>query len=69
MQAIGALGLTANDIDDVIITHSLRPRRNAGSFPRATFHLQPAEMAYATGPCMCEDVFANPSRAIISARR
>src|SRR5690606_15225424 len=25
-------------------------------FPNATLHLQAAEMAYATGPCMCDQV-------------
>ena len=61
VQAIGALGLTANDIDDVIITHLHYDHAGTlGSFPRATFHLQPAEMAYATGPCMCEDVLRKP---------
>ena len=61
VQAIGALGLTADDIDDVIITHLHYDHAGTlGSFPRATFHLQPAEMAYATGPCMCEDVLRKP---------
>ena len=48
-------------VDDVIITHLHYDHAGTlGSFPRATFHLQPAEMAYATGPCMCEDVLRKP---------
>ena len=61
VKAIEALGLTPDDIDDVIVTHLHYDHAGTlGSFPRARFHIQPAEMAYATGPCMCEDVLRKP---------
>jgi glyoxylase-like metal-dependent hydrolase (beta-lactamase superfamily II) len=49
------LGLTAAAITRVIVTH-LHFDHAGGLhlFPNATLHLQAAEMAYATGPCMCE---------------
>ena len=61
VKAIEALGLTPDDVNDVVITHLHYDHAGTlGSFPRATFHLQPAEMAYATGPCMCEDILRKP---------
>ena len=33
------------------------------AFPNARFHLQAAEMAYATGPCMCHDHLRYPFTA------
>ena len=61
VKAIEALGLTADDITKIIITHLHYD--HAGSlrdFPSAQLYVQPAEMAYATGPCMCEDVLRMP---------
>ena len=61
VKALEALELTPDDIDDVIVTHLHYDHAGTlGSFPRARFHVQPAEMAYATGPCMCEDVLRKP---------
>ena len=60
-KAIEALDLKADEIDKIIITHLHYD--HAGSlhdFPKAQLYLQPAEMAYATGPCMCEDVLRMP---------
>ena len=31
-----------------------------GDYPKARFHLQEAEMVYATGPCMCHDAIKMP---------
>ena len=60
-KAIEALGLSAESITDIIITHLHYDHAGSlGAFPNARFHLQPAEMAYATGPCMCEDVLRKP---------
>ena len=52
--AIEPLGLHGNDIETVIITH-LHYDHAGGldRFPNATFHMQEAEMIFATGPCMC----------------
>ena len=60
-QALQALGLRADQISKVIITHLHYDHAGClAIFPNATFYLQVAEMAYATGPCMCEDVLRMP---------
>lgn len=60
-QAIAAVGVDAETVDTVIITH-LHYDHAGGldRYPNATFHLQAAEMAYATGPCMCHDFLQMP---------
>jgi glyoxylase-like metal-dependent hydrolase (beta-lactamase superfamily II) len=41
-------------VEDVIVTHLHYDHAGTlDAFPKAQFHLQAAEMAYATGPCMC----------------
>jgi glyoxylase-like metal-dependent hydrolase (beta-lactamase superfamily II) len=52
--ALAPFGLGAADIATVIVTH-LHYDHAGGLhlFPNATLHLQAAEMAFATGPCMC----------------
>ncbi len=59
--AIEALGLSAADVDTVIITH-LHYDHAGGlhRYPNARFHLQAAEMAFATGPCMCHPTLQMP---------
>ncbi len=59
--ALKPLGLTADAITTVIVTH-LHYDHAGGLhlFPNATLHLQAAEMAYATGPCMCHDTLRMP---------
>ncbi|MBV2361622.1 N-acyl homoserine lactonase family protein [Thalassococcus sp. CAU 1522] len=61
VQALGALGVEAETVDTVIITH-LHYDHAGGldRYPNATFHLQAAEMAFATGPCMCHDTLQMP---------
>ena len=60
-KAIEALGLKAEAITKVIITHLHYDHAGTlADFPNATFYLQAAEMAYATGPCMCNDVLRMP---------
>ncbi|MEM7469761.1 MAG: N-acyl homoserine lactonase family protein [Pseudomonadota bacterium] len=63
-EALKPLGLRAEDITQLIITH-LHYDHAGGLhlFPNATIHLQEAEMAYATGPCMCHDVLKMPFTA------
>jgi len=60
-QALAPFGLTPEDITKLIVTH-LHFDHAGGLhlFPNATIYLQPAEMAYATGPCMCHDVLREP---------
>lgn len=60
-EALSALNLKPEDITRAIITHLHYD--HAGSlkdFPNATFYMQSAELAYATGPCMCEDTLRMP---------
>lgn len=60
-QALQAIGVNCESIDTVIITH-LHYDHAGGldRFPNAKFHLQAAEMAFATGPCMCGEVLRMP---------
>lgn len=62
--ALRPFGLTPEDIDQVIVTH-LHYDHAGGLhlFPNATLHMQAAEMAYATGPCMCHDTLRMPFTA------
>ena len=60
-QALEALQLHPADVKHVIITHLHYDHAGSlNSYPNATFYLHPDEMAYATGPCMCEDVLRMP---------
>ena len=46
---------------DVILTHMHWDHAGGMEyFPKAMFHLQAAEMAYCTGPCMCEPFLKRP---------
>jgi glyoxylase-like metal-dependent hydrolase (beta-lactamase superfamily II) len=63
-EALKPLGIKAEDITQLIITH-LHYDHAGGLhlFPNATIHLQAAEMAYATGPCMCHGTLQMPFTA------
>ncbi len=53
--ALLSLGIDAATVSDVILTHLHYDHAgNLDKFPAARFHLQEAEMAFATGACMCE---------------
>lgn len=59
-----AFGTDPEAVDTLIVTHLHYD--HAGSlerFPQATLHLQAAEMAYATGPCMGHAVLRAPFTA------
>lgn len=60
-QALTEIGIAPESIDTAIITH-LHYDHAGGldQFPNARFHLQEAEMIYATGPCMCHQVLQKP---------
>lgn len=64
VEALAPLGVTPDDITQLIVTH-LHYDHAGGLhlFPNATLHLQSAEMAYATGPCMCHDTLKMPFTA------
>jgi len=64
MAAIGALGLSPDDIDEIVVTH-LHYDHAGGlrHFPNARIHIQEAEVAFATGPCMCHPEIQAPYTA------
>jgi len=54
IEAMAALDVSPDDIDDVVITHLHYDHAgNLGKLPRARLHVQDGEMDYATGRCMC----------------
>ena len=60
-EALAMLDIDSDTIKDVIVTHLHYD--HAGTldhFGAAQFHLQEAEMAYATGPCMCHGELREP---------
>lgn len=62
--ALAPLGIAAEDVTEVIVTH-LHYDHAGGLhlFPNAKLHLQAAEMAFATGPCMCHGTLRMPFTA------
>jgi glyoxylase-like metal-dependent hydrolase (beta-lactamase superfamily II) len=55
IDALARLGIDPDAIGDVVITHMhVDHAGNLGRFAKAKFHIQAAEAAFATGPCMCE---------------
>lgn len=60
-EALAAHGIDAAAVEDVILTHLHYDHAGClDAFPRATFHLQDAEMAYATGRAMSHAVLRGP---------
>ncbi len=54
IDALGELGVAAGDVGDVILTHLHYDHAgNLDRLPNAQFHIQDAEVEYATGRCMC----------------
>lgn len=60
-DALRRIGVSPESIDQCIITH-LHYDHAGGldQFSNATLHMQEAEMAYATGPCMCHGALQMP---------
>jgi glyoxylase-like metal-dependent hydrolase (beta-lactamase superfamily II) len=53
-EGLKAIDISPDSVQDVIVTHLHYDHcGNHDLFPRATYHLQDVEMAYATGRCMC----------------
>jgi glyoxylase-like metal-dependent hydrolase (beta-lactamase superfamily II) len=60
-SALEMVGVSAGTVDQLILTHLHYDHAGTlGTFPKARFHLQAAEMAYATGPCMCHPFLRHP---------
>ena len=54
VEALALAGVAADRVEQVVVTHLHYDHAGTlGAFGAAKFHLQTAEMAYATGPCMC----------------
>ena len=64
VEALAPLGIVPEAGSTIIVTH-LHYDHAGGlkHFPNATIHIQAAEMAYATGPCMCHDALRMPFTA------
>jgi len=55
VAALGRLGIDADSICDIILSHlHFDHAGNIDRFAKARFHVQDAEVAFATGRCMCE---------------
>ena len=64
VAALAPFGIRPEEVSDIIVTH-LHYDHAGGLhlFPNARLHLQAAEMAFATGPCMCHDTLRMPFTA------
>ena len=63
-EGLAALGIAADEVADVIVSHLHYDHcGNYELFPRARYHLQDREMAYATGRCMCHATLRMPFEA------
>ncbi|MEM7508366.1 MAG: N-acyl homoserine lactonase family protein [Pseudomonadota bacterium] len=61
VEALAQINIRPEEIDEVIVTHLHYDHAGTlDSFPNAKFHVQAAEMAYATGPCMCMSALKMP---------
>lgn len=60
-ESLKLLDIDADRVSDIILTHLHYDHAgNLDKFPRARFHLQDREMAYATGRCMCHEALRAP---------
>ena len=61
VESLRLVGINPDQVSDVIITHLHYDHAgNLDKFPRARFHLQDRDMAYATGRCMCHENLRAP---------
>ena len=72
-EGLKAIGLEAETVEDVIVTHMHYDHAgNHALFPRARYHIQDREMAYCTGRCMCHDALRHafePEDVAVMVRR
>ncbi|HET6184344.1 MAG TPA: N-acyl homoserine lactonase family protein [Acetobacteraceae bacterium] len=60
-QALRNAGIEPATVKDVVLTHMHWDHAGGMQyFPQARFHIQAAEMAYCTGPCMCHPFLRRP---------
>ncbi len=60
-EALALVGIESAGVRDVVLTHLHYDHAGCmEAFPAAIFHLQDAEMAFATGRCMCHRVLRIP---------
>lgn len=60
-EGLKAIGIRCDTIENVIVSHLHYDHTgNYETFPRAKYHLQDNEMAYATGRCMCHSFLKMP---------
>ena len=60
-EGLASLGIDAAAVEHVIVSHLHYDHcGNYNLFPRARYHLQDCEMAYATGRCMCHALIRFP---------
>lgn len=63
-RALAGMGVEPETIDTLIVTHLHYDHAGGlGQFPNSHLHMQAAEMAFATGPCMCHPVLRSPYSA------
>ena len=64
VEALERIGIGAANLETVIVSHlHFDHAGTLDRFPAARFHVQQSEVAYATGPCMCEDILKKPYTA------
>ncbi|MBJ9660440.1 N-acyl homoserine lactonase family protein [Burkholderia gladioli] len=60
-ELLGKLGIDADAIEDVVITHMHYDHAgNLDAYPRARFHVQESELAFCTGRCMAHGALRGP---------
>jgi glyoxylase-like metal-dependent hydrolase (beta-lactamase superfamily II) len=60
-EGLKTIGINPDTIEDVIVSHlHFDHTGNYALFPRAKYHLQDTEIAYATGRCMCHPYLKAP---------